>query len=220
MNEYIVVDFDGTINFNNNEKDILDIIGFIRKKYSVIIATGRNYYNFTEHFPNITNSVDMIIFSNGASWKNKSVYKYKAFNKSIIKRIIREKIFKGEIIVELENGEKLTADNLNLDDTSKVISLQIINNNDKEYYWNINIANSYNLEIIIDNNNYIRVFDKNINKLFQTKKLLKNKGVLKKAIGNDFNDCCFYTDENIKVLHITENIIPDFYNILKKFLDE
>lgn len=50
MKEFLVTDFDGTINFGPDFDTTMQIIDEINSRYELIIATGRNYENFFHIF--------------------------------------------------------------------------------------------------------------------------------------------------------------------------
>lgn len=224
MKKYLIADFDGTINLNNDSDEIVTIIDILTNKYEVIIATGRNYFNFLAEFPDILSKQKNIIFSNGASYIKDSVYQFIPFKHETLKNIVENKLFHGELIFEIENGEKLSLDAITEEELKKVICLQIISENEANFLWNINMANSLRLGMVVTSSSYITIFDENVNKLTCCKKLLNEHAInIKKAIGNDINDIndfVFYSDSAISTLIIDKDFMSDYFRNLHKFLEE
>lgn len=221
MKKYLIADFDGTINLNNNPDEINTIIDTLENKYEVILATGRNYFNFLAEFPDILSRQKNIIFSNGAAYIKNSVYHFVPFKYKTLKHIVGKKLFHGELILEIETGEKLSLDVISEEELEKVICLQIISENEANFLWNINMANSLNLGLMVTSSSYITLFDENINKLACCKQLLNEQAInIEKAIGNDVNDFVFYYDNDISTIIIDKNFMSDYFKNLHKFLEE
>lgn len=206
MKEFFITDFDGTINFGSDFDITMQIINEITSKYELIIATGRNYEDFFSYFPeDLKNYSKCMIFSNGAVVISKGNINYYSLEETTIKYMLNNNLIRGVLLFEKFNGEQCEREYLTNDEVSEIIRVQVITESEVDYVWNLNVFQNLGFNFLTSRLNNISVYPFGVNKLTSGTKNVEN-GILKKVMGNDFNDISMFVGEDIEYLYVTQNM--------------